>query len=176
MILTRLFFITFFCISLPAFAGGQYLEPDEFIRLAFSETQPKAKAFWLNKTHRENIKQILAHDFRKLRLRYWKLDQKTAWILEEIGKEKPITIGVVINKGKLVNIKVLAFRESRGDEIRHDFFTKQFLQASINKDLQLDRNIDGISGATLSVRAITKIARIALYLDQQIKTKTKTSL
>jgi len=171
MFFTRFIFIALCFIQLPAFAGGQYLEPDEFIRLAFPETQPKAKAFWLTKTHRENIKQILAHDFKKLRMRYWAQQQKSAWILEEIGKEKPITIGVVINNGKIENIKVLAFRESRGDEIRHDFFTKQFLQATIDKDLQLDRHIDGISGATLSVRAITKISRIALYLDQQLSAK-----
>ncbi len=171
MIFTRFIFIVLCCLQLPAYAGGQYLQPDAFIQLAFAENQPKAKALWLTKTDRENIKQILAHDFRKLRLRYWKQQQKTAWILDEIGKEKPITIGVVINHGKLESIKVLAFRESRGDEIRHDFFTKQFLQASINNDLQLDRHIDGISGATLSVRAITKISRIALYLDQQLRAK-----
>ena len=171
MLLTRLIFIALCFFQLPAVAGGQYLEPDEFIQLAFPESQPKAKALWLTKTDRENIKKILAHDFRKLRLRYWKQQQRTAWILDEIGKEKPITIGVVINNGKLDNIKVLAFRESRGDEIRHDFFTKQFLQASIKDDLQLDRHIDGISGATLSVRAISKIARIALYLDQQLRAK-----
>jgi len=171
MFFTRFIFIALLLFQLPAFAGGQYLEPDEFIRLAFPEKQPKAKAMWLSKTHRENIKQILAHDFRKLRLRYWRQDTKTAWILEEIGKEKPITFGIVINNEKLENIKVLAFRESRGDEIRHDFFTKQFLQATIKKNLQLDRHIDGISGATLSVRAITKVARIALYLHQQLSIK-----
>ncbi len=171
MFVTRLIFIALCFFQLPAIAGGQYLEPDEFIKLAFPEDQPKAKALWLTKTDRENIKQILAHDFRKLRLRYWIQEQKTAWILEEIGKEKPITIGVIINSGKIENIKVLAFRESRGDEIRHDFFTRQFLQASIKDDMRLDRHIDGISGATLSVRAITKIARIALYLDQQLSVK-----
>lgn len=171
MIFTRFVFILLCLIPLPAFAGGQYMQPDEFIRLAFPETQPKAKAFWLNKIHRESIKQILAHNFRKLRLRYWEQEQTTAWILEETGKEKPITIGVIINNGKVQNIKVLTFRESRGDEIRHDFFTRQFLQASIKDDLQLDRHIDGISGATLSVRAISKIARIALYLDQQLWAK-----
>lgn len=171
MFFTRCLFILLCFTQLPAYAGGQYLEPDEFIQLAFPQSQPKAKAFWLTKTDRENIKQILAHDFRKLRLRYWLQDKKSAWILEEIGKEKPITIGVIIKHGKIENIKVLAFRESRGDEIRHDFFTQQFLQASLNNEMQLDRHIDGISGATLSVRAITKISRIALYLDQRLSAK-----
>lgn len=168
MFLSRVFLISLCLIHLPAFAGGQYLEPNEFIKQSFSEPAPKAKALWLTQLQREDIKKILAHDFKKLRLRYWRQDNKTAWILNEIGKDKPITIGVVINKSKIESIKVLIFRESRGSEIRHDFFTRQFDQATISDDLKLDRHIDGISGATLSVRAITKISRIALYLHQQL--------
>ena len=64
---------------------------------------------------------------------------------------------------------MLSFRESRGSEIRHDFFTHQFKQTGLTNELQLDKHIDGISGATLSVRAMSKIARISLYLDQQIR-------
>ncbi|VAW58026.1 FIG01059714: hypothetical protein [hydrothermal vent metagenome] len=168
MFFTRIFFISLWLIHLPASAGGQYLEPAEFISQSFSKPTPKARALWLTREQRENIKKILAHDFRKLRLRYWRNDSKTAWILNETGKDKPITIGVIINSGKIERIKVLTFRESRGSEIRHDFFTRQFDQATLEDNLKLDRHIDGISGATLSVRAMTKISRIALYLDQQI--------
>ena len=171
MFFTRIFFISLWLIHLPAVAGSQYLEPDDFVHQAFPQSQPKAKALWLTKTQRAKIKQILAHDFKKLRLRYWQQGNKTAWILNEIGKEKPITIGIVINNQKIEDIKVLAFRESRGSEIRHDFFTRQFIHATLTDELQLDRYIDGISGATLSVRAITKIARIALYLNQQLNIK-----
>ncbi len=168
MFFTRILLFSLCLVQLPVIAGGQYLEPDEFIRQTFGEPQPKARALWLKKAQREKIEQILAHNFRKLRIRYWAQENKTAWILNEIGKEKPITIGVTIKDHKIENIRVLTFRESRGSEIRHDFFTQQFLQASLKDDLQLDRPIDGISGATLSVRAISKIARIALYLDQQL--------
>jgi hypothetical protein len=34
---------------------------------------------------------------------------------------------------------------------------------------ELDRNIDGISGATLSVRALTRLARVALLLDAEVR-------
>jgi Na+-transporting NADH:ubiquinone oxidoreductase subunit NqrC len=37
----------------------------------------------------------------------------------------------------------------------------------MNTDRQLDRHIDGISGATLSVRAVKKLALLALYLHKQ---------
>jgi len=53
-------------------------------------------------------------------------------------------------------------------EVRYPFFTDQYKDASLQKDKQLDRTIDGISGATLSVRALTKLARLALYLHHHI--------
>jgi len=103
-----------------------------------------------------------------LRVRYWYKGERSAWILEEIGKEEPITAGIVIDKGKIERVEVLIFRESRGWEVRHDFFTEQFEGAKLRKDGELNRAIDNITGATLSVRALTKLARLALYFHNQV--------
>jgi len=156
---------------LSSIAGGEYIKPNDFIQQTFADDSIKAHALWLTPSQQTDIKKILAHDFKKLRIRYWQNKHTSAWILNEVGKEKPITFGVVIKNAEINNIQVLSFRESRGSEIRHDFFTHQFKQAKLNHALQLTQHIDGISGATLSVRAMTKIARIALYLDQQIRNK-----
>ena len=75
----------------------------------------------------------------------------------------------MINHNKIESIKVLAFRESRGWEVRYPFFTDQFSDVALKENKQLDRHIDGISGATLSVRAMTKMARLALFLHQEIE-------
>ena len=91
-------------------------------------------------------------------------NSRSAWILEEIGKDKPITVGLVVNNNTLERIRVLIFRESRGWEVRYPFFTDQFRGAGLADEHRLDRHIDGISGATLSVRALEKLARLALYL------------
>lgn len=114
------------------------------------------------------ISQILQHKPGFLRTRYWKVENKTVWILEEIGKTKPITVGVVIDNNKITQIKVLAFRENRGRELKHAFFTDQFKGSQLNFDLRLSQHIDGISGATLSVLALNKIAQLALYFNQQL--------
>jgi hypothetical protein len=71
-------------------------------------------------------------------------------------------------------LRVLEFRESRGWEVRYPFFTDQFGGIGLRPDLQLDRPIDGISGATLSVRALKKLARLALYLTQQTQAANDT--
>ena len=155
-------------------AGGVYQKPDEFINQVFDNKPPKADVLWLDKDLKKQMADILSHNYKGLRIRYWQQEQaisKTVWILEEIGKEKPITTGIVINNGKIELVKILVFRESRGWEIRHDFFTKQFSMASLKDDSQLDKRIDNISGATLSVRAINKLARIALLLDQKVQMK-----
>ena len=103
-----------------------------------------------------------------MRIRYWQADNQTVWILNEIGKEKPITIGVHIKNDQIAHFKVLTFRESRGDEVRHEFFSQQFIHATLNNDIQLNKHIDGITGATLSVRATTKVARLALWLNTKV--------
>ena len=154
------------------FAGGVYQEPADFIKQVFNNQPPKAKVLWLNKDLKNQIVEILDHKYKGLRVRYWQQDKRSAWVLEEIGKEKLITAGFVINNKQIEQVKILIFKESRGWEIRHDFFTEQFKQAKLQNDHQLDKTIDNISGATLSVRAIRKLASIALLLNQQIQQKS----
>ena len=62
-------------------------------------------------------------------------------------------------------MKILIYRESHGWEVSKPFFTKQFSNASLKKGDQLSVGIRNVAGATLSVRAVTKLARLALYFD-----------
>jgi hypothetical protein len=158
-------FILLSLMPLLVWARGTYQEPRDFLSDSFNGQVPEASIVWLTGERKQHIREILGHDYPSLRIRYWRKDQRSAWILEEIGKDHPITVGVVIQDGHLERIKVLIFRESRGWEVRHPFFTDQFQGAELNDDGVLNRAIDGISGATLSVRALKKIATLALYLD-----------
>ncbi len=142
-----------------------YQEAGAFVEEAFAGKPPAPKTLWLDTAMQAEILKILGHRYPVMRLRYWSEGHRSAWILEEIGKEEPITVGIVVNRQKIELIKVLEFRESRGGEVRHPFFTRQFEGAGLRDDRDLDRSIDGISGATLSVRALTKLSRLALYLD-----------
>ncbi len=151
-----------------ASAKGVYQTPEAFLNHAFNGNIPPLSSVWLTKKKKQAITDILQHNPSFIRVKYWQNGSKTAWILDEIGKEKPITVGVIVETGKIQQLKVLSFRESRGWEVKHAFFTRQFDNIGINDKQQLDKPIDGISGATLSVRALKKIARIALYLEQQL--------
>ena len=75
-----------------------------------------------------------------------------------------LTTGIVIDRGAIETVRVLVFRESRGWEVKHAFFTDQFKQVRLVQAQRLNRRIDGITGATLSVRALKKVATAALLL------------
>ncbi len=165
--LKHLLWITLLIMNVPAQGRGVYQTPAAFVAEAFAGQPPKPAVIWLTDETGKAVAGILQHRPNRLRVRYWARGAHSAWILEEIGKEKPITVGIVIDDGRIRYMKVLAFRESRGDEVRHAFFTRQFENATLRDDTRLDRPIDGISGATLSVRALTKLARVALYLDSR---------
>ena len=162
-------FIALLILCFTAWGDDVYLTPLDFLNQVFDGAAPQAEVHWLTPDDKSRAADILQHPTRMLRQRYWQKAGRSAWILDEIGKEKPISIGVVIDQGRIETIRVLVFRETRGWEVKHDFFTDQFLGASLTDDQNLDRHIDGISGATLSVRAMTKVARLALYLDQRIQ-------
>ena len=161
----------------PALAGpdgvaGRYFETDEYLRGVFQDELPAPQTLWVTGELRDGVERMLGHNFKSLRVRYWHDGAKSAWVLDEIGKELPITIGVTVSNDAIDNVRVLEFRESRGWEVRYPFFTDQFAEARLGPDERLDTRIDGITGATLSVSAVTRIARVALLLHEHI-TNTK---
>lgn len=149
-----------------------YLSAGEFVGNSFPE-MPKPSMFWLTADHQAAAREILGHPYASLRLRYWRAGERSAWIMDEIGKERPITIGVVIESGVVERVAILEYREPRGGEVRHPFFLEQFDGLQLTPRRDLDGHIDGITGATLSVRAVTNISRYALYLHGMLPGSTQ---
>ena len=140
-----------------------YLVPEAYVADAFDGRSPEQKMLWPDKSLRSELKNILGHT-PSLRFKYWGADGRTVWILDEIGKDRPITAGVTIEHGRIADIKVLVFRESRGWEVKHDFFTRQFADLWLDGDQNLSEPVDNITGATLSVKAMTRMAKAALLM------------
>lgn len=158
--------ISFLALSTHAIAFEQvYQDPDAFISEPFG-ARPEPKLLWLTRDTQAEVTKILGHPPAQLRQRYWANGAKSVWILEEIGKEEPITAGFVINNGRIDHARVLVYRESRGSEVRYPSFLQQFKDAALVSEHRLNRTIDGISGATLSVSALERLARLALYFDR----------
>jgi hypothetical protein len=158
---------------IPTLAEGKevYQEPAEFIKEVFGGQSPKPSMLAIIGERRKKVSEILDHPPSMLRTRYWREGSRSAWILEEIGKTKPITVGIVVDKSQIEDIRVLIYRESHGAEVRHSFFTQQFAGVKLDEETRLTETIDGISGATLSVYALKKLATLALYFDSEIRSK-----
>ncbi|NIB40207.1 FMN-binding protein [Pseudomaricurvus alkylphenolicus] len=147
---------------------GLFLSAEQLHERAFPGQDMSWKTLWITKDQRQSIERILNHSFRGIRIRYWGEGSRTVWIFEEIGKELPITIGVTVDAGTIADMAVMEYRESRGGEVRYPFFTDQFKGVALRTESppKLDGHVDGITGATLSVRAMKKIATLALFCHQ----------
>ena len=86
---------------------------------------------------------------------------------EEIGKFRPITFMVGINtQFEVVGAAVLIYRESRGGEVRHPRFLRQYRGKGRRDPIRINRDIINITGATLSVRSLNFGVRKLLALAE----------
>ena len=141
-----------------------HLPPEDFLAEYLPDCEKKA--LWLTAEVKTRVEQLVGRPFPGVRVRYCTAADRTGWILDEIGKTEPITTGIVVKGGQVERVRVLVFRESRGGEVHREAFVRQYEDARLNGDDALDRHIDGITGATLSVYALSRQVKLALYLDE----------
>jgi Na+-translocating ferredoxin:NAD+ oxidoreductase RnfG subunit len=73
-----------------------------------------------------------------------------------IGKDQPITFLVAIGPDdRLKDVDILVYREPRGGEVAYEAWRKQFRGKTAADSVRVDKNIRSISGATISVHAVT---------------------
>lgn len=141
-----------------------FLSKKDFLTEAFSADTPKKKSLFFKGEVKEISRKIMGHKYSKVRFKYWQADTRTAWILERIGKVRPITAGFIIDNCRIASVHVLVYRESHGWEIKYPFFRDQFEGMTLKEDFKLNKKVDGITGATLSVNSMGKMAALSLAL------------
>lgn len=81
----------------------------------------------------------------------------------ELGKVELMDFAVALDaEGKVLRVLLTAYRESIGGEVKSKRFMGQFDGKKCGSALQLGRDVDGITGATLSSRAVTAGVRKAV--------------
>jgi hypothetical protein len=90
-----------------------------------------------------------------------------AVITEEQGRFKPITFIVhVSTAGRVEMVLVMVYRESRGDGVKRQRFLKQFRKKDVDDHLRLNRDLVGVSGATMSSRALAAgVKKVLAVID-----------
>lgn len=91
-----------------------------------------------------------------------------ALVQNTIGKHKPMTYMVGVDaKGRVSDIELLVFRESRGSEIRQKRFNTQYEGKTVLDPVRINKDIINISGATMSVRSMSAgIKRVLVLVDE----------
>jgi len=94
---------------------------------------------------------------------------------EELGKFRPITSIVMVGADGIVkDVHVMVYRESRGEEVKRRRFLHQYEHKGAEDPIRINRDINGISGATISVRSmnaqvrkVIHVIREAYFLDDE---------
>ena len=73
------------------------------------------------------------------------------------GKSQPITYAVFFDsQGMVEESHIIKYREPIGGEISNQYWLNQFFGKTWESDYKIGSDIDGISGATISVNAVTR--------------------
>lgn len=153
-----------------------YLTKNQALDIAFpGHDKIEQEKKWLTDTQRSAIAKEFGEPVNDRRIT-WYVGMKAGKVLgymaidHRIGKSFPITFMVVINPdGTARDVEIMVYREPRGWEIRYESFLRQFFGKSADSDF---REINSITGATLSVRSVTRGVQKALaaykvlYLDK----------
>lgn len=92
------------------------------------------------------------------------------FLLDVIGQAQPITFAVAVAcDGRVRDVRVMVYRETHGDEIEDARFRKQFVGKSLKDPIVLGKDIDAITGATISSRAETVAVRKTLALTDLLR-------
>lgn len=91
-----------------------------------------------------------------------------AVIDDELGLHQPITFATrLTSRGVVDRVEIMVYREPRGDEVRDPRFRKQFEGKTAADPLRIDRDIDAVSGATISSASLaTGVRRAAILIEE----------
>ncbi len=92
-----------------------------------------------------------------------------AVIDDEVGLHQPITFATRLSsRGMVERVEIMVYREPRGDEVRDARFRKQFEGRTAQDPMRLDRDIDAVSGATISSASMAVGVRRAAVLVEEL--------
>ena len=135
-----------------------------------------SKKFKISKKIKSKIQNHVKQKFFRNEIYYWVIKKDGAvkgyaLMDNSKGKSMPITYLVIFNTNQeIIHSSILKYREGYGGEVKSRSWLDQF-NGMVKDSLYLyPRNIAGISGATISVKSVTKgFAKLSLLLPYIIE-------
>ena len=126
--------------------------------------------FKIPKKIKKQIQNQIKQKFYRDQIYYWtiKIDNKIHYALMDntLGKTMPITFLVIFNENQeVIHSSIIKYREGYGGEISGKKWLAQFIGMKQDSLYKHEKEIDGITGATISVKSFTKgISKLSLLL------------
>ena len=145
------------------FAGDIKSACEEHLFSLYPEnTDIRMHILTLDKHIKKEVENHVKQKFYRDKLYYWTISQGDttiayAFLDNVIGKSMPITFLVLLNiNGDIINTNVIKYREAYGGEVSNKGWLQQFINRNNNSSYTIGKDIDGISGATISVKSMSK--------------------
>lgn len=125
---------------------------------------------FLEKKDRRRIEAASGVKVEKNELEAWKAADG-GWLVFDtvMGRYEAIDIAVAINaEGEVSGVEILTYREIYGYEVRRPEWRRQFQGKTPDSKLKLNKDIDNISGATLSSQGITQGVKRLVHTWEQV--------
>jgi len=151
--------------------AGVYLTRDEALRLAFGDDAIERTSIFLTDSQLKRAQELAGDGVEiqsALVTRFVDGDGKSAYFDTHLVRTLQETLMVVVTPQATVErIEILSFLEPR-EYLPRETWLEQFGGRELDRDMALKRKIHGITGATLSARAVTEATRRVLATHQAI--------
>ena len=131
----------------------------------------------INKKIKSTVQNQAKQKFYRDKLYYWNISTKDSTIayafLDNVkGKSMPITFMVILDRrGNVIHSTIIKYREAYGGEVGNKRWLAQFNGYTLDSSYKIGKNIDAISGATISVNSVTKGIQKIVLLYPYVKDK-----
>jgi Na+-translocating ferredoxin:NAD+ oxidoreductase subunit G len=118
-------------------------------------------------------KRVEVRQYRYLDVHKGDALQGRIFFLDVVGQSKLIGFGVAVTPdGALKDVEVMVYRETQGDQIHEARFRRQFAGKRLEDPIALGKDIDAVSGATISSRSAAYAGRKALALEEILRARS----
>jgi hypothetical protein len=147
-----------------------FMTQEEALKAAFpAGVAPQRETAFLTDAQAEAVEKASGQPVASRVVTYYKGAGLTAWFDTHLVRTLPETVMVVVNDaGEIVRVDILSFSEPEEYKPRPRWL-EQLHGRRLTEDLSLRRDIHGISGATLSARAIVGATRRVLALHGAVQ-------
>lgn len=160
-------------LIMPVAQASEYFDTASAQKALFpSATTFVAAPVTLSAAQRSKIEEISDVRQRWKEQPVWRAEKEgqfQGWYIEDrvIGKHEFIRYALALSAdGRVLGIEVMEYLETYGDQIRQADWRGQFLGRTEQSGFKLGKDIQNISGATLSCRNVTNGVKRLLALQQ----------